>query len=195
MCSGPSAPETAAMGHEPLPQSVVIQAPLIAPAMGIDLESFVDGMVAPDARAHDPATGLRSPGHTNTRFIEDPLQAVEPTIRPPGEIIEGFVGILIAKTIQKDLRGSIGHIITVSIGQKQQLRRGTDPDTSITQFKATGQIEPFNEDLPIFKDPISIKIFQNHQAILAGTFGLLFGIAQGLQYPKSPEASKVKAMG
>src|SRR5204863_1025554 len=75
-----AAPITAAMGHEDLAVLIIIKAPLVAAAIGEDLEGAANGMIAPDARTQLRSFVIGCARLADARVIEDTLVTVEPTI-------------------------------------------------------------------------------------------------------------------
>src|SRR5688500_5810181 len=108
-----AAPVAAAMRHEDLAVLVVIEAPLVAAAVGEDFEFVADGMIAPDAGAEFGAFFLWHARLSNLAIIEDALIAVEPTVGAPHETVKAFVGVLVTEAVEEDLGFAVRFVVAI----------------------------------------------------------------------------------
>ena len=135
-----AAKEAAAMRHEEVAHAVEIEAPLIAPAGRKDFELMTRRMIAPHRRTHGRALGRRCPGLAHQRTGENPMAAVKPAIRAPGETVKRLVRILKTPTIEQDLWRSIGHVVAIRIGNEEQIRRSAHPHAAEPQLESTHEV-------------------------------------------------------
>ena len=83
-------------------------------------------MKAPNATINKLPVFILITGATYTRLGENTMTTIQPAIRAPNETIEGFMTVLNTPTIKQDFRGTIGYIVAVSIGDKDQFGGHTD---------------------------------------------------------------------
>ncbi len=178
-----AAVETATVRHEQVAHRVEIQAPLIAAAVSEDFEFVPHGMIAPHASAQFLPLRIRGAGLADQRVREHALAPIEPTVHAPRETVECLVRVLKAPPIEQHLRSTIGTIVTIAIGNEQQMRGGADPDAAETNFQAADQIQALDKRLLDFEPAIAIGVFQNNNAILALTFRLFVRVTERFGHP------------
>src|SRR5579885_2886980 len=83
---------------------VVIQPPRVGSAPGEDLEALLDGMVAPNAAVERGPFFLRCARPANVRSVGNPVAAVQPAVRSPGQVIEDVVLSAQAPAIENNFR-------------------------------------------------------------------------------------------
>ena len=95
------------------------------------------------------------------------MASVKPSIWPPTEGIQGFVGIAVwIPTVQENLRFCVRDIIAIAIWNEHQVRGCSHPHTAKPNFQSADQIEPFLKNLTNIETMVSIGIFQNEDAVL-----------------------------
>ena len=105
--------------EERLAAIVKIHTPGVTCPVREDLKRMPRRMVAPNGRVDPLAIFVRRSWLANTRMRKHSMAAIEPTVRPPNECVQRFVGILVSPTIQKNLWRAICNIVTVGIGNKK----------------------------------------------------------------------------
>src|SRR5262249_815442 len=115
--------------------------------------------------------------------IEDPLVSIEPAVRPPRETIERLVRVLIAETIEQNLRRPVGNVVGIAVGNEEQFRSRADPDTAEADFDAADQDEPFRKDLSGFEPTVAVAVFEDQNAVFTFAFGLLVGVRESFDDP------------
>src|SRR2546425_3370870 len=116
------APIAAAVRHEYLSALVIIEAPLVAAAVGEYLEMAAHRVITPHARAEFDALRVGRARFSDAGVVEHSLVAIEPTVRPPHETVQTLVRVLVSEAVQQYLRRPVRHIVVVAIGNEQQFR-------------------------------------------------------------------------
>src|SRR3954471_7837905 len=99
---------------------------------------------------------------------EHAVAPIKPAIRPPGESIQRFMRVLISEAIEENLGlSSRLRLISIFDRNKHQIRRGSDPYTTKTNFKAADQVQPLFKNRAPIKFPVPIRVLKNENAILA----------------------------
>src|SRR5204862_2678299 len=97
------APIAAAVRHENLSPLVVIEAPLVAAAMGEYLELAPHRVITPHARAEFGAFPVGRARFSNAGVVEHALVAIEPAVRPPQETVQALVRVLVSEAVEQYL--------------------------------------------------------------------------------------------
>ena len=88
--------------NESLSVVVEVHSPWVAGAPSEDFESVFCGVVSPDSGVHRNAICVRCARFADFAMGEHAMAAVQPAVRSPVECVQGFVGILVAETIEED---------------------------------------------------------------------------------------------
>ena len=110
---------------------------------------------------------LRS-GHTTS--LGPPLEAVGERV-----IVLGGDG----ETVEHDLGGSVGNIIIVSIGQKQQPRRAQEPYASQTELDAGEHLHLIGEDSPAVEPAVRVVVLKDQDPIALGQVEVIRSLGVG----------------
>src|SRR5207245_10025023 len=94
-------------------------------------------MIAPDALLKFQAAKLRRGGAA--------VQAVEPAVRAPGQVIRHGLGVFHAEAAQQHLGVAIGNIIAVPIGIKKQIGRLHYEYAAVAEGEARAEIGAADE--------------------------------------------------
>ena len=115
-------------GEEQVAVGVEGQAEQVAAALAEQLEPSRQRVEPPDGLLElDPADGVAR------RAAGD---AVEPAVRPPGEVIGQRLGVLHAEAGEQDLGVAVGHVVAVAVGVEQQVGRLEDVDAAVAERQA-----------------------------------------------------------
>src|SRR5690606_29181296 len=101
---------------------IKVNPPGIACSLTEQFKLLRNGMVSPYSGVQFDPLLIRSSGLTHVGMGEYPVGTVQPTIGPPAEVIQHFVGILRAPAIQHYLWRSGRLIIFFVNGDKYQFR-------------------------------------------------------------------------
>ena len=65
-----------------------------------------------------------------------PLSAVEPAVRPPGEVVGERVRVLHAEAGEQHFGVAVGHVVAVAVGVEEQVRGLQDEDAAVAERRA-----------------------------------------------------------
>src|SRR5207253_14882 len=91
----------------------------------------------------------------------------KPAIRSPRQRIRNGMRILHPKTGQQNFRSAIGHVITVAVRIKQEVRRLQDEHSVITERHARAQVQAADKIFELMGPPLRIEVFADSYAICA----------------------------
>src|SRR5690606_16422151 len=92
---------------------------------------------------------------SNARVSEDAMASIEPSIRAPGEAVERFVCVFVMPAVEQDLWFAVRLVVVVFVGNKQQIRRLSDPDTAEADFQPAHEVQALNEHLSAVVLPVA----------------------------------------
>ena len=94
------------------------------------------------------------------------MPRIQPAIRPPLQSVRRRMSDRrFVKSVEHNLRRTIGNVVAVSVGNEQQVRQTDGPDAAVADFD-TGQLAGrVPEDGPFIMLAISICVFQDHDAV------------------------------
>src|SRR3546814_14308400 len=112
------------------------EAPGITCAVGEYFKYMTRRMIAPYTSVQADAFIVRSSRFAYARMGEHAMVAVQPAVRSPFNGIKRFMLILVAKTIQQDLRLS-GRLVATFVHRNEQKRRkAPNPTPTKPTYKA-----------------------------------------------------------
>src|SRR3546814_4244833 len=104
-------------------------------------------MIAPYTSVQADAFICRSSRFAYARMGEHAMVAVQPAVRSPFKGIKRFMRILVAKTIQQDLRLS-GRLVATFVNRNEhKIGRGPNPYPTKAHFNAAHQVQSVNKEL------------------------------------------------
>ncbi len=71
----------------------------------------------------------------------------------------------VVPAIEHDDRFTVGHVVLVSIGNEQQVRRVQNPDTAMPDFHTRQTPALIPEDRAFVEAAVTVDIFQNHNTV------------------------------
>ena len=125
-----------AVGDEQLAPLVPVDPPGVRRAVGIDLELVPHGMIAPHAAAHFLPLLGRRPRLADQRGRGDAVAAVEPAVRPPGQIADDVVLGFERPAVEQNFGRAVGLVVAVGIGNEDQVRCSSEPHAAEADFDA-----------------------------------------------------------
>src|SRR5438093_10861684 len=94
------------------------------------------------------------------------MAAIEPSVGTPRQSIYQVVDRFGRETVEFDHRLCIRHVISIFIGDEDQVRRRTKPDTSEARRDATQTMTIIEEDLAVIEFSVAVLIAQNNDPVL-----------------------------
>ena len=168
---------------EELAASVVIEAPRIARALGEDLEDTAGRVEAPDAGVDLHALFVGRTRLADDRVREHAVVAVEPAVRTPDEAVERLVRVVEAPAIEQHDR--LARLIVGVLRDEEEFRRRADPDAAMADLDARDEVESVLEDRDLGVTAVLLHVFQNQDAIGAGTIGTLLRVGHPFHDPEA----------
>src|SRR3954468_17918406 len=171
-------------GDEQLSLRIVINAPRIAEAMRDDLEYLLCRVVAPhaaidlDAVARDQIVrerlaaidqASRANRFSDLRRSRVALKPIQPAVGSPVQAVDDLVTIANAPAGQPHLDvGDICFVVTIAIGDEQQIRRSGDEHAVEPDGKRGWKDDAVHEDLAAVGDAVVVGILENDDSAVAG---------------------------
>ena len=135
------------------------------------------------------------PGLSDLRRIENALVSVQPTVGAPHETVERFVSVRKSKPIKEHDWFCVWRVVAIAVGNEQQFRSRTDPDSAVTNFHAADKIQSFDERCARFESAIMVVVGEDQDSIEAFARRTLLRIRVSSNAHSRPVASKVNAIG
>ena len=176
-------------GGEEVAVLVVVEAPGVGGAVGIDFELVADGVITPDAGVERDSLVGGGARLADFAVREDAVTAVEPAVGAPDEAVERFVGVFVAESVEEDSGTgwdvfwrrkhwrdasatrpdwfAVWLIVGVFVGNKEEIGGGTDPDAAEAEFQAADEVEAFVEDGAFVEGAVEIGVFEDEDAVAA----------------------------
>ncbi len=141
------------------------------------------GMIAPHAAVDSHSLGLGGARFADERLRLNSIQAMEPAIGSPCQIVDGVVaGFLDIPTIEQHLGGAIGHIVAVGVGNEKQIGQAQQPNAMKAHGHA-GEIDAVvEENLASVEMSVAIGVFEDHHPVVS--LALPDGIGQTFDHPE-----------
>ena len=168
---------------EELAARIVIEAPRIARALGEDLEDMARRVKAPDTGIDLHALRIGSARLAHDRVGEHAVVTVEPAVRTPDEAIERLVRVLKTPAIEQH-DGLAGLVISI-LRDEEKFRSRADPHAAVADFDARDEIEAILKDRDLGVGAVLLHVFQNQDAIGAGTIGALLRVGHAFHDPEA----------
>ena len=168
---------------EELAARVVIEAPGIARALGEDLEDVARRMEAPDTGVDLHALVVGRARLADDRVREHAVVAVEPAIRTPDEAVERLVRVVEAPAVEQ--HDWLARLVVRVLRDEEKFRSRADPDAAVADFDAGDEIESVLEDRDLGVTAVLLHVFQNQDAIGAGTVGTLLRVGHAFHDPEA----------
>ena len=92
--------------------------------------------------------------------IEHAVQAVQPTVRSPGQRVGQFVRVGAAKAGDDDL-ALVGPTVAVGVLQEEDVGRVGHPHAAVTHGDARGNVQPFGKHRDLVDATVVVGVFQN----------------------------------
>ena len=151
-------------------------------------------MKAPDPGIDKLPVFILGTGMTNPRLGEHTMTAIQPAIRAPNETVESFVPVLNTPAIEKNFMGTVGFIVPIGIGNKNEFGGHANIDTTHADREAGAESQVLGKSLLLIKHTIPVHILKNLNAVsLVRTMGFPGLIIVILQGPKT--APEIEAKG
>ena len=176
-----------AVGDEHLAVIIECDAPGIGAAVGDDLKNAARRVKPPDAAVDGHALRARRAWPADFGIGENPMTAIEPPVRSPGEAVDDVVLGFEAPAIEHDLGRTVWHVVVIAVGDENQFRSGAEPDAAEPEGNA-GEIPALiEEDVFRVEPAVSIAVFQDDHAVMAGdAICLPLRIRETLDHPEAP---------
>src|SRR6185436_17008989 len=133
----------------------------IAAAFGEDFKDVALGMITPDTGIHPLAFAVGGARLANVRWTEDAVTTIKPAVGAPRKGVQSFVRVgFVIPTIKQDARITGGlRVVPIFNRHKHQVRRGADPDATVTDSKAADEIYVFKKDRAFIGFVVAIRVF------------------------------------
>ena len=142
-----------AVGDEQLPLLVPVDAPGVRRAVGVGFELVPQRVIPPDAAVHRRPLSRRRARLAEQRVAENAVAAVEPAVRPPGQVADDVVPGLEVPAVEQDLRRAVGLVVAVFVGDEDQVRHRGQPDAAEADLDAAQVGALVEEDRPLVVRP------------------------------------------
>ena len=153
-------------------------------------------MEAPNATINKLPVFILITGATYTRLGENTMTTIQPAIRAPNKTVKSFVPVLNTPAIEKNFMGTVGFIVPIGIGNKNEFGGHANIDTTHTDREAGAESQVLGKSLLLIKHTIPVHILKNLNAVsLVGTMGFPGLIIVILQGPKTSPKIKTKSNG
>ena len=93
--------------------------------------------------------------------------AVEPAVRAPGEVVGQGLGVFHAESGEQDLRLTVGHVVAVAVGIKEQVGDLEDVDAPVTERQAGAEIQPGHEVLEVIGAAVAVRVLADGDPVVA----------------------------
>lgn len=93
------------------------------------------------------------------------------------------MGILVAETVEENLRLTVGFVVAIFIRDKEEVGRSADPDAAEADFESADEIQAFGEDFAGLEFSVAIGVFEDDELIEPLPFRLADGIGVGFRDP------------
>ena len=71
------------------------------------------------------------PGRPTSEFAADPVPSVKPAVRPPFQAVgDVVVHLVFVKTVQKNFRRAVRHVVAVAVRDENEIGRGNAKDAA-----------------------------------------------------------------
>jgi len=179
------APGAAAVSHEKRAVGAVVEAPLVGPTVGIDLEFMRDGVKAPDGGIHLQAFLFRSAGFADEGRVKNAMATVEPTIVSPEKGVRRFVSVGEGKAVEENLGRSIGFVVSIGVRDENKLGGAGREDATVSDFKSGDKVEIVGKDFVGFEGAVFVGVFKNDEAVIGFAISPAAGIGKGFGNPNA----------
>ena len=163
-----------------------IRVPIVSPgicrAVGEDLDEAFVRVIAPDPALHRDALFGGSAWHSEITRTGMTAPPVEPAIRRETETVGEVVIVRLGhgESVEHHLGRAVGNIVTVGIGDEQQLRRTHQPDPAAPHLDARQHLDVVGENLARLRDSVPVGVLENDDAILQREIEALLPLGVGV---------------
>jgi hypothetical protein len=105
------------------------------------------------------------------------------------------VRVLLAPAVEPHLRGAVGPVVAVAVGEEQQLRRGADPDAAEADLQPADQVQPLGEDRPPVEAAVVVRVLEDQDPVLRRSSGTRTGYEYASATQTRPRSSSASAIG
>ena len=93
--------------------------------------------------------------------------AVEPAVRAPGEVVGQGLRVFHAESGEQDLRLTVGHVVAVAVGIKEQVGDLEDVDAPVTERQTGAEIQPGHEVLEVIGAAVAVRVLADGDPVVA----------------------------
>ena len=131
----------------------------VAAAFAEEFELARDRVIAPEALlefdAADAARGRAA------------VDAVEPAVGAPGEMVRQRLGVFHAEAGEQHFRIGVGHVVAVRVGIEQQVRHVEHEHAAVAELDAGGQVQAVDEILGAVGAAVAVGVFKDRDPVRA----------------------------
>lgn len=98
------------------------------------------------------------------------------------------MGVVNGESVEEDFRRAVGDIVTIFIGNENELRGAGRKDSAVTDFKSRDEVEIVGEDFVSFEGAVVVFVFEYDEPVLSFAFFLSAGISEGFGNPDAAAA-------
>ena len=186
-----------AAGGECVSHIIEVHPPWVGKSPGKNLKGFMARMESPDTPVYEMALLFRRPGPAYTRSSENTVTSVEPSVRTPYKAVERFVTVVNSPAIQQYFMISVGSVIAIAVGNKDQLRRHADIDSAMTDGQSRGKVQVVYKCFLLIRHAVAIRVLKNTDPVgaLVRFVAAAVHVASILERPESPPVVKAERDG
>ena len=94
-----------------------------------------------------------------------PVTAVEPAVRPPGEVVGQRLGVLHAEAGQQHLGIAVGHVVAVLVGVEEQVGDLEDVDAAVAEGQPGAKVQAGDKVLEAVGAAVAVGVLADGDAV------------------------------